>query len=198
MSKQPKRYTAREYFHALVKGARSVGYLIKNRRQPLISQAFVERIMLAVTEVNGCAVCAYGHTQMALKQGFTQTEINAFLSGSSAYVTSEEAKAILFAQHYADTKGVVDPLAYAEVMKTYGDKKTAVILASIQMMMIGNIAGLPISALLRRFKGQKDPNSKLITEIGLPSLTLVFFLPALLQGKIETLQKRPSLKFMSQ
>ncbi len=198
LHKQAKRYTAGEYYEALVKQTRSVGQLMKNRKHQRINQAFVERIMLAVTEVNGCAICAYGHTQMALKQGFTQAEISAFLSGDSTYVTAEEATAIIFAQHYADTKGHVDPLAYAEVVQTYGEEKTRIILAAIQMMMIGNIAGLPISAFIRRWKGKKDPQSHLLSELGLPSLTLVFLLPAYIQGKIETILKRPTLNFSNQ
>ncbi len=193
--KQPKRYTASEYYEALVKQTRSVGQLMKNRKHQRISQDFIERIMLSVTEVNGCAICAYGHTRMALSQGFTQDEITSFLSGSATYVTPEEAKAIFFAQHYADTKGYVDPLAYAEVVQTYGDEKTRIILAAIQMMMVGNIAGLPISAFIRRWKGKKDPQSHLMTELGLPSLTLVFLIPAFVQGRIETRFKQPSLNF---
>ncbi len=193
--KQPKIYTIGEYYLALVKWTRSVKMLMRNRKQEVISQDFVERLMLAVTEVNGCAVCAYGHTQMALSQGFTQEEISAFLNGSGEYVKPEEMKAILFAQHYADTKGIVDEKAFQEVISAYGKEKSEVILSAIQMMMIGNIVGLPISAFQRRRKGDPDSNSTLIHEIGLPLSTLVLIIPAIFNGVIETVMHQPSLRY---
>lgn len=195
--KQPKKYSIQEYYLALVKWSRSVKQLMKNRKQSIISPDFVERLMLAVTEVNGCAVCAYGHTQMALTQGFSQEEITAFLSGSTAYVKAEEMKAILFAQHYADTKGIVELKAYQEILDEYGEPRSAVILAAIQMMMIGNIVGLPISAFQRRRQGKPDSNSALSYEIGLPLSTLILIIPALLHGLIETQLHKPSLSFAS-
>jgi len=195
--KQPKKYSLPEYYLALVKWSRSVKWLMKNRKQSILSSDFVERLMLAVTEVNGCAVCAYGHTQMALTQGFSQEEITAFLSGSTAYVKPEEMKAILFAQHYADTKGIVDQKAYQEILAAYGEPVSAVILAAIQMMMIGNIVGLPISAFQRRLQGKSDSNSSLSHEIGLPLSTLIVIIPALIHGLIETRLHKPSLRFAS-
>jgi len=191
--KLPKTYTVGEYYAALVKWTRSVKHLMRNRKQAIISQDFVERLMLAVTEVNGCAICAYGHTQMALTQGFTQEEISAFLSGSPEYIRPEEMKAILFAQHYADTKGRVDKKAYEEMVDAYGDEAAKVILAAIQMMMIGNIAGLPISAFQRRLKGNPDPKSSLNHEIGLPLSTVFLILPALIHGLIETIRHQATV-----
>lgn len=194
-NKLPKQYTIFEYYTALVKWTRSISRLIQNRKQAMISQDFVERLMLAVTEVNGCAVCAYGHTQMALNQGFSQEEITAFLSGSHEFIRAEEMKAILFAQHYADTKGKVDKKAYQSLVETYGEASSAVILAAIQMMMIGNIAGLPISAFQRRLKGNKDSNSLLVVELGLPLSTFLLLIPSFIHGFIETALHRPSLTF---
>ena len=46
---------------------------VKKERQ--LSEHFIERIMLAVTEVNGCAVWSYAHTKMALEAGMTNEEI---------------------------------------------------------------------------------------------------------------------------
>lgn len=197
MRKIPKQYSLFEYYTALVKGSRSIGNLRRNRKNEIISQEFVERLMLAVTEVNGCSVCAYGHTQMALSQGFTQAEITSFLSGNNEYILPEEAKAILFAQHYADTKGKVDRTAYNEILLTYGEKRTDVIIAAIQMMMIGNIAGLPISAFQRRIRGNQDVGSHLLHELGIPLSTLIILWPAIIQGVLERIQNIPGLTFLS-
>jgi len=40
-----------------------------------ISTQFRERIMLAVTAVNGCVYCEWAHTKVALEQGCTNNEI---------------------------------------------------------------------------------------------------------------------------
>jgi len=192
----PRKYSIGEYYTALVKGGRSVGFLIRNKKKSWISDEFVERIMLSVTEVNGCEICAYGHTQMALKMGLSKEEIMAILSGQKELILPEEVKAIMFAQHYAETKGIVDPQAHQAIIQEYGDEKSAVILAAIQMMMIGNIGGLPISAFLRRVKGHKDKGSSLLIEIGIPLSTIFLIFPALIQGGIESLLKRPHIQYV--
>jgi AhpD family alkylhydroperoxidase len=48
----------------------------------LLSPVFRERLMLAVTAVNGCRYCSYFHAKQALKSGITQEEINQLLSGT--------------------------------------------------------------------------------------------------------------------
>jgi len=193
--KQPKVYTVGESYTALVKWSRSIRYLLKNRKTKAIDPAFIERLMLAVTEVNGCAVCAYGHTKMALNQGFTQEEITAFLSGNKDYVKPEERQAILFAQHYADTKGIVDHKTHETILTAYGESQTKVILAAIQMMMIGNIGGLPISAFHRRSKGKPDPNSSLTSELGLPLISILLMVPAVIHGILETMTHQSMVRF---
>ncbi|WP_256205872.1 carboxymuconolactone decarboxylase family protein [Carnobacterium iners] len=39
----------------------------------------MERIMLAVTQVNGCSVCSYTHTKMALEVGMKSEKIKNIL-----------------------------------------------------------------------------------------------------------------------
>jgi len=75
------------------------------RKNKVMSSEFIERIMLAVTEVNGCEVCSYAHTKIALEQGMSEEEIGKLLSGDTEDIPAEEAPAIFFAQHYADTRG---------------------------------------------------------------------------------------------
>jgi AhpD family alkylhydroperoxidase len=92
-------------YEAFVLVCRAMFHLIQNSITPIIDMHFIERLMLATTEVNGCDACSYAHTQMALKSGFSKEEIDALLSGDKAFVVQEEAKAILFAQHYASSMG---------------------------------------------------------------------------------------------
>lgn len=121
--------------------------------------------MLAVTEVNGCALCSYAHAKMALELGLEQEEITSFLSGSGTSVAPEEARAILFAQSYADDRGVLDQRSWEALVSEYGLQKSRVILAAARVMMTGNIIGLPWSALIDRFKRKPYTNSSLGYEL---------------------------------
>jgi hypothetical protein len=84
---------------------------------------------------------------MALKQGMSSEEINSFLSGDRTFINKEEAKAIVFAQHYADTRGFPKKDAYDLLVDEYGKQKVKVIISAIQLMHAGNIYGIPYSAL---------------------------------------------------
>ena len=77
----------------------------KAKKKKELSPEFIERIMLGVTEVNGCEVCSYAHTKMALEQGMAAEEIQQLLAGSTDNIPVEEMPAYLFAQHYADRRG---------------------------------------------------------------------------------------------
>lgn len=179
MKNLKKKYSWIQLYLSFVKAYRSIPLMINNRRQGHIDPKFVERLMLATTEVNGCDVCSYAHTKMALMEGFSQEEIDAFLSGSEAYVLQEEAKGILYAQHYADSMGHPDPKAIEALIQTYGQQKAQVIQASILMMMMGNLSGIPLSAFLRRLKGQAYANSSLIYELGMLLVQPIFMIVAL-------------------
>ncbi len=68
----------------------------------LISAAFRERLMLAVTSVNACAACSYAHARAALTEGLDENEIDALLSGHFEQCPKDEQPALLYAQHWAE------------------------------------------------------------------------------------------------
>lgn len=174
-----KKYSMPQLYTAFVNGYLSLPMLSENRRKKIVDQKFIERLMLATTEVNGCDVCSYAHTQMALKGGFTKEEISSFLSGSEAYVKEEEAVAILYAQHVADTMGNPDPQTYHRLINEYGTRNAAIIKSSITVMMMGNISGIPLSAFLRRLKGNPYGNSSILYEVSMLLVQPVFMIAAL-------------------
>jgi AhpD family alkylhydroperoxidase len=162
-----KKHTTYQMFESFYKGYVSIPELIRNRRNKTVDSKFIERLMLATTEVNGCEVCSYAHTQIALKEGFSQDEIHAFLSGSKAYVNEDEAIAILYAQHIADTMGYPTLDSYQRLKEVYGEEKAKIIHAAVTVMMMGNVSGIPLSALLRRIQGKPYSNSSLLYESGM-------------------------------
>jgi len=165
MNQLKKKYTLKQMYVIIVKAIRSFPYLIRNRRSKVVDPKLIERLMLATTEVNGCDVCSYAHTKMALVEGFSQEEIDAFLSGSKAYVKNEEAIAILYAQHVADTMGNPDGESTSILIQTYGESSAKIMQSGINVMMMGNVIGIPLSAFIRRIKGKPYQNSSFVYEL---------------------------------
>jgi len=82
---------------------RNVGRVWRVMRRRPVSAAFRERLMLAVTSVYGCRYCAWGHSREALRSGVSGAEIRGLLAGSVSECPEDEAVALLYAQHWADS-----------------------------------------------------------------------------------------------
>ncbi|NLB35489.1 MAG: carboxymuconolactone decarboxylase family protein [Elusimicrobia bacterium] len=161
--------------------------LAKSDKAKLVDRKFVRRLQLAVTEVNGCAACSFQHTQMALQDGMSNDEISSFLSGAGDYTKPEEAKAIMFAQHFADSRGLVEKSAYETIEKEYGINEASIILSSVQMMMAGNIYGIPFSAFLSRLQGKPYRKSSLFYELRMIVMGFVFLPLAVIHASFRSL-----------
>jgi AhpD family alkylhydroperoxidase len=160
-----------------------------------MNKAFLERIMLAVTEVNGCALCSYYHTKVALEEGFSAGEIRAMLGGSFADVPPEQLRGVLFAQHYADQRGNPSRESWEKIVADYDETGAYGVLAVTRMIMMGNAVGIPSGSFLLRFRGKADPRSNVFYEL-LMMLAMVVFIPlAGLTAIILNLFKVPIIKF---
>lgn len=156
-----RKFSFLELYRALVFVPRAMLKLVGNNKSKLLSPEFVERFQLAVTEVNGCPACSYQHTKMALRLGMSNSEISSFLSGGNDFIKPEEAKAIVFAQHFADSRGFPKKYAYDAILKEYGEYQATIILSAAQVMIAGNIYGIPFSAFQSRLKKQVYTDSSL-------------------------------------
>jgi AhpD family alkylhydroperoxidase len=121
---------------------------IKNKR--LLSSAFRERLMLAVTAVEGCRYCSYFHSKLALKGGIPQDEIVKLLSGDIQDCPEDEIIAILYAQHWAESDARPDPKAVQKLQETYGPEKAEAIHLMLHMIRLGNLLGNTWDYLLFR------------------------------------------------
>ena len=173
---------------------RSIPLLKRAKAAGKMDKAFLERIMLAVTEVNGCAMCSYYHTRVALEEGFSAEEIHAMLGGSFADVPPEQLSGVLFAQHYADQRGNPTRDSREKIVAEYGETGAYGVLAVTRMIMMGNAVGIPSGSFLLRFRGKADPRSNVFYEL-LMMLAMVVFLPlAGLTAIILNLLKVPIIK----
>lgn len=187
-------YSPAEAFGITCRAFRAIPVLSKARRKGTITPTFQERLMLAVTEVNGCAICSYAHTKMALEAGMTGDEIAAMLAGEARDIPGAELPAILFAQHYADNRGRPSPEAWQRVVSEYGEERARAILAAIQIIMMGNTYGIPLGSLRGRFARkpeQVDARSTPAYE-ALMLLLFVIYLPlGLVTALLAELLRRP-------
>lgn len=194
-SNKARKYTISESYDILYKGLRTIRYLSKAKRESLIGDAFIERIMLAVTEVNGCAICSYAHAKMALKKGMDKEEIQYLLSGNLERIPKEELSAIMFAQHYAETKGHPSLETWNRILEIYGKDLALGILAATRMIMLGNTFGIPLGSFKNRMKGKPDTYSTLTYELSLLLLFLPFSIISIPHILLASLMKSPIISF---
>ena len=108
----------------------------------LVSKSFRERLMVTVTEVNGCRYCRYYHASEALKAGITQEELEEFLAGSIPEDTpAGECLALAYAQHWAENDAQPDPEFREKLRGTYGDEVAEAIHIILRMIRVGNLLG---------------------------------------------------------
>lgn len=149
-------YSVAESYWISYKGLRTMKYMFIAKRNKEMDQKFIERIMLAVTEVNSCDLCSYAHSKRALESGMTNEEIQKILSGIIDEVPVEEVTAVIFAQHYADTRGNPTQKSWQRLVEFYGLSKALGVLGSIRIIMMGNVYGIPWSSFFNRLRGKPD------------------------------------------
>ncbi|WP_054644789.1 MULTISPECIES: carboxymuconolactone decarboxylase family protein [Thermoanaerobacter] len=84
----------------------------KPKKRVKLNKDFVERIMLAVTQMNRCPYCSYFHTKEALIASVSNEEVKKLLNGEFGDVPDDQLAAIIFAEHYAERAGNFDEEAY--------------------------------------------------------------------------------------
>jgi len=109
------------------------------RNENLISPALRERLMVAVTAVERWRYCSYVHAKQALKSGVSSNEISLLLSGDVGNCPEQEATALLYAQHMAESDGHPAPEAERQLRQMYGAEKMEAIHLMLRMIRLGNL-----------------------------------------------------------
>jgi AhpD family alkylhydroperoxidase len=180
---QKRFYTPRALFRDLLTVLLRFPSILETSRSRRISRTFTEKIMLAVTSVNGCRYCWYGHARMALSAGVTAEEIEQILAHELGSFPPEQALALAFAQHYAESGGRPDPQALQRLQEAYGPQKAESILDYIRLITIGNLSGNAFDAFLSRLAGRPAPGSSILSEAFLFVLLAPVLVPLLLVMK---------------
>jgi len=160
----------------------NIEHMRRAKHSQLISRAFAEKIMLVVTGVNGCRYCTYGHSRAALAAGIPTDDLKKLLAGEIGDFPEDEAVALTFAQHYAESCCQPDPVAYQRLLSYYGEEKTPAIIAYLRMITFGNLYGNTFDAFISRLKGKPASGSSLWNELGVILGAFIIIPFALLSG----------------
>lgn len=189
-----KLYSVRESYWIFYHGIRTLKYLSSAKKKQELDSKFIERIMLAVTEVNDCAICSYAHTKRALESGMSGEEIHNMLAGIIDDIPDDELAAIMFAQHYADTRGHPTHESWQRIVEIYGISRAHGILGSIRAIMMGNAFGIAWSSFFNRLKRRPDPRSSLQYEISMILGTILMPI-SFIHALISDLLRKPVISF---
>jgi AhpD family alkylhydroperoxidase len=195
MKNNGRRYTPAQCYTILYDAMRTIPYLKKAKKAGLLDEPFVERIMLAVTQVNGCAMCSYAHTKMALEKGMANEEIQNLLSGDLDHAPEEELPALMFAQHYAESKGHPSKPSWDRITENYGEQRALGILASTRIIMMGNAFGIVLGSFKNRLKGKPDEGSRLGYELSVLLLFVPFLLAVPFHRLFSAISGKPVISF---
>ena len=97
--------------------------------------------MLSVTSVYGCRYCCWAHTREALRSEIDPKEITGLLTGSVDNCPEEEALALLYAQHWADSNARPDPEATRRLEEAYGAETAKTVNMVLRIVRVGNLWG---------------------------------------------------------
>jgi AhpD family alkylhydroperoxidase len=170
--------------------------ILKTVRGRRVNRSFAEKIMLVVTQVNGCRYCDYGHTKMALRSGVRLDEIEKLTVFEFKDFQPEQIPALEFARHFAVTNGKTDPISRKRLEDCYGKETSRDILNYIRMITLGNLSGNAADAFISRLKGAPSPGSSLTSELVLFVLFSPVILPLLLAMKISETKKNRAVPLL--
>lgn len=161
------------FVNVLVRSPVTIAALVR----PTTSAAMREQIMLGCSSVNNCRYCDWLHTSLALKNGVDVEALNRFISSSDdSLLPKDQAVAVLFAQHFAETQKRPSQEAKGRLKEEFSFGQRVEIMAYLHAIYFGNLGGNTFDAFLLRLKGKKVQGSGVVTEL----LVLLVGLPILL------------------
>jgi AhpD family alkylhydroperoxidase len=171
-------YTFKTFFQDLKFLVSHLSLIRKTMRD--LDQPFIEKIMTVVTAVNGCRYCSWFHARQAVSSGISPEEVQQMLKLQfQADAAEDELTALLYAQHYAETRRNPAPEMTEKLIAEYGPEKAEEIQTVIRMITFGNLSGNTFDAFLSRLKGAKAEESSPVFEFVFFIFGAPFLLPIL-------------------
>ena len=135
-------------------------------RAEVIDEQFRERLMMAVTGVNGCRYCSYYHTQLALSAGIDPHELHAMGEQCFEHSPADQQTALLYAQHWVESSAHPDPGAIECLRREDTPEQVELIELCLRTIRVGNLSGNLFDYLLFKLSFGKWGASKKLTGSG--------------------------------
>ena len=155
---QARSFSIQESVPIMYRASRSIPLIRSFSKNKRINKAFRERIMLAISGVNGCAMCSFVHTKLALAEGISAEQIKQLLGGEFNDIPAAEAVGVLYAQSYAAGNEVIDPDSFQRLVDEYGDDKAYCILQVCQIITFTTVMGITLDGIKQRLTLKKSHN----------------------------------------
>jgi AhpD family alkylhydroperoxidase len=184
----------REQVRNIKDGAKGFVLLKTSKKLKIMNKKLKERIMLAITEVNGCSMCSYVHTKIALESGMDSECISGILNGDTSLIPVEDAVAVMFAQDFAASKERPSEASVNRIIEEYGYEKAQLILAACHMITMTNGMGTSMEYLWDRMKFKRNKESNIFIEVFNPLATMILFPIFALFFRLQTMFHKIQIK----
>ena len=148
-----RSYTLRSFLKDIEQLFRNFAHMKSAFAFERVDRKFAERIMLAVTVVNDCEYCIYGHSGSSLKSGVADEEVESIIKLEYNKSSFDEIVALNFAKQFAEGDSKITKKAFDELVNYYGNEKVNDILIYIQIVSLGNFLGNTVEAFEARRNG---------------------------------------------
>ena len=172
MNKHERVFGLKEHTNIMKRAAKSLVFVKRQKKKKLVNKQFKERIMLAITEVNGCQLCSFVHTKLSLSAGMELSEIRHILNGNLDQISDEELIAVLFAQHYAESHEQPTIESKQRLAETYGVDVALMIKGFCEVITFTNSMGITMNFLKNRLLFKRHKGSKFLTEVSIMFLSM--------------------------
>lgn len=170
-----RTFTLFEHFKLMNKAVCGLRLNQAMKKQRVMTKKRRERIMLAISEVNGCALCSFVHTKLALSAHMELSEIQTLLAGDLQGVPTEDVLAVLFAKDFAANHEVIDPAFYEKLVAYYGVPQSRAIVCASHVITMTTSMGISLALLKNTLTFRHQKGSKIWNELLIPLVTVIGF-----------------------
>ena len=174
-------YTPSLFARDILYLASHITEILQAVRSKSVSRKFAEKIMTVITAVNGCVYCQWFHGRQALSNGISKEELSELVNLQfHSHASPDEAPALIYAQHYAETNRNPEPEMTRKLEEFYGEETASHILVFIRLIYFGNLAGNTWDAVISRIRGDPAGNSSRIFEAFFAFAAMWVMIPAMI------------------
>jgi len=127
-----------------------------------------------------------------LSSGMPKENILAILDGDTSKIPVDDAVAVTFAHHFADSKENPSDEVIKRLVDEYGYEKAERIVDACNVITLTNGMGISLDHIWQRLRFKRNRRSRLLYEVINPLMTITFTPVFILFHSLKARMKRPS------